>query len=69
VVGDLALVVHVDGGLCQAQLLLNNVGLDAQVGELIAQALRLYAQLLALALANLDFLLEHNLALDGDIVL
>jgi hypothetical protein len=69
VVGDLALVVHVDGGLGQTQLLLDNVGFDAQVGELVAQALCLYAQVLALALSNFDFLLKHDLALDGDIVL
>jgi hypothetical protein len=68
-VGDFALVVHVDGGLGEAQLLLDNVGLDTQVRELVAQALRLDAQVLALALANFDFLLEHDLALDGDVVL
>jgi hypothetical protein len=69
VIGDLALVVHVDGCLGQTQLLLDNVGLDAHVGELVAQALCLYAQLLALALSNFDFFFEHNLVLDGDVVL
>lgn len=67
--GDGARVVLLDGGLGQAQLLLGDVRLDLQVGQLVAQALRLDAQGLALALANLHLLLEHDLALDGHVVL
>lgn len=66
---DGARVVLLDGGLGQAQLLLGDVRLDLQVGQLVAQPLGLDAQGLALALANLHLLLEHDLALDGHIVL
>jgi hypothetical protein len=66
---DGARVVLLDGGLGQAQLLLGDVRLDLQVGQLVAQPLRLDAQGLALALADLHLLLEHDLALDGHIVL
>lgn len=57
-------MVPLDGCLCETQLLLHNVGFDAQIGELISQSLRLYAQCLALLLANLEFFLEQDGALD-----
>jgi hypothetical protein len=66
---DGARVVLLDGGLGQAQLLLGDVRLDLQVRQLVAQALRLDAEGLALSLADLHLLLEHDLALDGHIVL
>jgi hypothetical protein len=69
VVGHCALVVLLDGGLCQAQLLHPNLRLDLQVRQLVAQALRLDAQPLALALADLDLLLQHDFALDRHVVL
>lgn len=68
-VGDCALVVLLDGGLCQAQLLLRDLRLDLQVGQFIAQALGLDAQRLALALADLDLLLQHDFALHRHVVL
>lgn len=62
-------MVLLDGDFCQPQLLLRDLGLDLEVGQLVAQALGLDAQGFALSLANLDLLLEHDFALDGHVVL
>jgi len=50
-------------------LVLQNLGLDLEIGELLAQALGFDTQLFSLLLAQLDFLLHHDAPLDGDIVL
>lgn len=55
--------------LCNTQLLLHDLGLDPQVRQLVAQPLVLYAQRLALLLADLDLLVQQHRSLDGDIVL
>lgn len=54
---------------CEAKLLLHNLGLDPQVGQLIAQPLVLYTQCLALLFSDLDLLVQQHRPLDGDIVL
>ena len=59
-VGSLALMVPLDGGLCNAQLLLDNVGFDAEVGQLVAQSLVLYPQVFALLLPDLDLFVKHD---------
>lgn len=66
---DFALVVLLDCGLSDAQLLLCDVVLYPQVGKLVAQPLCFYPQRLTLLLANLQLLLQHDAALDGHIVL
>lgn len=55
--------------LLLADLVLHELGLNLEVGELLAQALSIDAQLLALLLAQFDVLLKHDGALDGHIVL
>ena len=59
----------VAGGLMLAHLVLEQLGLNLEVGQLLAQALGLDAQLLALLLANLDLLLHHDAAFDGNVIL
>lgn len=68
-VRDGALVVLLDGRLGQAQLLLRDFRLDLQVRQFVAQSLSLDAQGFSLSLSNLDFLLEHDFALDRYVVL
>ncbi|MDU7307035.1 MAG: hypothetical protein E7L41_22000, partial [Escherichia coli] len=46
-------------------LVLHQLGLNLEVRQLLAQALRLDAEVLALLLAHLDLLLHHDGALDG----
>lgn len=62
-------MVDFDGFFCDAQLLLHDFRLDAQVRQLVAESLCLDAQLLALLFANLDFLLQHHPTLNSHIVL
>jgi hypothetical protein len=42
---------------CNAQLLLHNLSFDAEIGQLIPQALVLYPQSLPLPLADLNLLI------------
>lgn len=51
------------------ELVLQNLGLDLEVGQFFTQALRLYPELLPLLLADLDLLLHHDRPLDRRIVL
>jgi hypothetical protein len=67
-IGGLALMVPLDGGLCNAQLFLDNIGFDAEVGQLIAQSLILYPQIFALLLSDLDLFVQHDGSLQGDVV-
>lgn len=53
-----------DGIFCDAQLLLDDVGLDGKVGELVTQTLVLYSQVLAFLFPCLDFLFKHYTAFD-----
>jgi hypothetical protein len=69
VVRHLALVVSLNGGFCNAQLLLDNIRLYPQVGQLVADSLVLNAQRLTLLLAIPDVLLHHDGPLDGHVVL
>jgi hypothetical protein len=62
-------VVSFDCLFCEAQLLLHNLGFDAEIRQLVAQSLRLHAQCFALLLANLDLFVQHDGTLDCDIVL
>lgn len=62
-------MVLLDGGLCEPQLFHADLRLDFQVRKLVAQALGLDAQPLALALADLDLLLQHDFALHRHVVL
>ena len=61
-------MVVLDGLLCNAQLFLHYLGLDAQVGQLVAEPLGLDSQTLTFLLSDLDLLIQHNCALKGDIV-
>jgi hypothetical protein len=63
------LVVPLDSLLRYPQLLLDNLRLDSQVGELVSQPLRLNPQRLSFLLANLDLFFEHYCALNSDIIL
>lgn len=63
------MVESLDSGFCDAELLLHNVRLDAQVRQLVAQPLCFYAKTLTLLLADSQLLLEHDAPLDGDVVL
>ena len=51
-----------------AQLLLQNLGLNLEVAELVAHALILDSQALALLLSDFNLFFEHDAALDGDVV-
>lgn len=56
-------------GLLLLDLVLKKLGLDLEVAQLFAQALRFDAKLLTLLLANLDLLLHHNRPLNRLVVL
>jgi len=56
-------------GLLLLNLVLENLGLDLQVGEFLTQPLSLDSQIFSLLLANLDLLLHHDGSFDRDIVL
>jgi hypothetical protein len=49
-------------------LVLEKFGLNSEVGQLLLQSLRLYAQSFALLLSNLDLLFHKDGPLDGHIV-
>jgi hypothetical protein len=50
-------------------LVLEDLGLDLEVSEFLPQALRFHAQLLPLLFANLDLFLQHDGALNSNVVL
>lgn len=54
--------------LGKTELLLYNLGLDAQVREFVAKALVLYPEVFPLLLAQSHFLVQHDRALDSDVV-
>jgi hypothetical protein len=62
-------VVSFDCLLGEAQLLLHNLGFDAEIRQLVAQSLRFHAQCFALLFADFDLLIQHDGPLDGHIVL
>jgi len=62
-------VEAVDGGFCDAELLLHNLRLDAQVRQLVSQPLCFYAQALALLLADAQLLFKQDAPLNGHVVL
>jgi hypothetical protein len=62
------LVVSLDGGFCQAKLLLHNLRLYSQVRELVSKSLGLYPQGLTLLFSNLELLLHHDPALYRHVV-
>lgn len=50
-------------------LVLEHLGLDLEVGKLLAQALRLDAQRLSLLFSDFDLLFHHDVALDRTVEL
>lgn len=58
-----------DGIFGDAKLLFDDVGFDGDIGKLVTQPLVLYPKFLTLLFPCLDLLLEHDAALDGDVVL
>jgi uncharacterized protein YybS (DUF2232 family) len=56
-------------GLLLLDLVLKKLGLDLEVAQLLAQALRFDAKLLTLLLAYLDLLLHHDRPLNSLVVL
>lgn len=52
-------------GFLLLDLVLEKLGLDLEIGQLLTQALGLDAELLSLLLADFDLLLHHDPSLDG----
>lgn len=55
--------------LVLANLVLEDLYFDLEVGKLLPQALRLYPEILSFLLSLPNLLLQHDATLDGDVVL